>query len=39
MQYQNVLFYRGDFLDYNHNLHKDGGNYVRDRVGDKGVFR
>jgi len=37
MQYKNVLFYKGDFLDYNHNLHEGGGSYTRDRVGDKAL--
>lgn len=35
MQYKNVLFYKGIFLDYNHNLHVGDGSYARDRVGDK----
>jgi hypothetical protein len=37
MQYKNVLFYKGDFLDYNHKLHKGGGDYTRDRAGDKAL--
>lgn len=36
VQYKNVLFYKGDFLDYSNNLHK-GGIYSRERVGDKAL--
>ena len=28
MQYKNVLFYKGQFLDYNHNLQARGGTYT-----------
>ncbi|MFC1714601.1 hypothetical protein ACFL6S_13120 [Candidatus Poribacteria bacterium] len=37
MQYKNVLFYKGNFLDYNHNLHEGGGSYTREQVGDKAL--
>jgi len=37
MQYKNVLFYKGDFLDYNRNLHENGGIHSRERVGDKAL--
>ncbi len=36
MQYKNVLFFKGNFMDYNRNLHEDGA-YSRDRVGDKAL--
>jgi len=32
MQYKNVLFYKGEFMDYNHNLTADGGEYVREKT-------
>lgn len=35
MQYKNVLFYKGDFLDFSSNLAADGGEYVRRRLGNK----
>lgn len=35
MQYKNVLFYKGEFMDYNHNLTADGGKYVRDKAPKK----
>lgn len=34
MQYKNVLFYKGDFLDYNGNL-ADGGAYRKEASGDR----
>ncbi|MBN1674652.1 MAG: hypothetical protein JXR37_26645 [Kiritimatiellae bacterium] len=36
MQYRNVLFFKGWFMDYNDNLHA-GGEYARDRVGEKAL--
>ena len=35
MQYKNVLFYKGEFLDYNGNLSDDGGSYSTETSGDK----
>ena len=32
MQYENVLFYKGEFMDYNHNLTANGGEYVREKT-------
>jgi len=32
MQYQNVLFYKGEFMDYNRNLTTDGGEYIREKT-------
>ena len=37
MQYKNVLFFKGNFMDYNRNLHENGGSYSRDRAGDKAL--
>jgi len=31
MQYKNVLFYKGAFMDYNDNLAANGGEYVREK--------
>jgi len=35
MQYKNVLFYKGEFLDYNHNLQARGGTYTKETHGNK----
>ena len=35
MQYKNVLFYYGDFLDYRGNLAANGGSYETKTVGNK----
>ncbi len=35
MQYKNVLFYKGEFLDYNGNLSDGGGSYSTEDAGDK----
>lgn len=35
MQFKNVLFYKGEFLDYNSNLSDDGGSYSSEEAGDK----
>jgi hypothetical protein len=35
MQYRNVLFYKGMFIDYNRNLAVDGGAYVSQRQGKR----
>ena len=35
MQYKNVLFYKGEFLDYNGNLASGGGQYVTRKQADR----
>lgn len=35
MQFKNVLFYKGEFLDYNGNLSDGGGSYSTQDAGDK----
>lgn len=37
MQYGNVLFYKGEFLDYNGNLTDDGGSCSTETAGDKSL--
>jgi hypothetical protein len=35
MQYKNVLFYKGQFMDYNSNLSAGGGDYSTQKAGDR----
>jgi hypothetical protein len=35
MQYKNVLFYKGQFMDYNGNLSAEGGDYSKETAGDR----
>jgi hypothetical protein len=35
MQYKNVLFYKGQFMDYNGNLNTGGGDYSKKIAGDR----
>jgi hypothetical protein len=35
MQYKNVLFYKGRFMDYNDNLSNRGGDYSEEAAGDR----
>ena len=35
MQYRNVLFYKGQFMDYNANLDAAGGDYSMEKAGDR----
>jgi len=35
MQYKNVLFFKGEFLDYNDNLTEGGGESLRDKKGKR----
>ena len=37
MQFKNVLFYKGEFLDYNSNLSDNGGSYSTEPAGDKAL--
>jgi hypothetical protein len=38
MQYKNVLFYKGQFMDYNSNLMAGGGNYSTEVAGDREFY-
>lgn len=35
MQYRNVLFFKGEFMDYNANLATGGGSYTSESMGDR----
>ena len=38
MQYKNVLFYKGTFMEYNGNLSTGGGDYSEDMAGDREFY-
>ncbi len=38
MQYKNVLFYKGTFMDYNSNLSTGGGDYSDDKAGGRELY-